>query len=175
MSKVALDLSIEQLDELLDYDPETGVFRWKVSRGCRAAGQETGCVNSAGYVVIGVNGRVYYAHRLAWALVHREWPSGLIDQRDDDRANNRIGNLRAATPAQNVQHAQLRKDSTTGFKGVSYVLETGKWRATIGGPFQHLGTFECPEEAARAYDQAASVRFGAFAKTNFGENGVYCD
>lgn len=166
------DPSIDELRLLLDYDPETGIFRWKVKRGCRRAGEITGCPNAQGHVVIGLNGEIHYAHRLAWALMRGKWPQHGIDHEDKDLANNRWRNLRAATASQSGANAWLRSDNKTGFKGVMYERRREKWRAEIrlpGGSVRFLGYFNDPEFAALAFDRAAIKERGEYARTNFGD------
>lgn len=93
-------------------------------------------------------------------------PEGVeVDHRDLDGLNNRKRNLRVATRAQNNTNQGLRKDSKSGFKGVSWD-QGGKWRARIRG-LQQIGMFDSPIEAARAYDSTARAVFGEFARTNF--------
>lgn len=86
-------LTVERLRELLDYDPETGVFRWKEPRRKCRVGEVAGSLRKDGYVKIQVDGRFYQAHRLAWLCVYGVWPSA-IDHIDGNRANNAIANLR---------------------------------------------------------------------------------
>lgn len=89
--------------------------------------------------------------------------------------DNRRSNLRVADQNQNRQNVGLRKDSTTGFKGVGLKMATSqnrlltdKWRAVIqvNGKRISLGYFPAPELAARAYDAAAIELHGEFAVTN---------
>src|SRR5260370_40019772 len=96
------ELTQERLHSLLDYDPDSGVFRWKCScdhgrRGRRSAGDVAGGWaggrNSA-YWMIGIDYRRYLAHRLAWFYVHGEWPPHQIDHIDLDKTNNTLVNLR---------------------------------------------------------------------------------
>jgi hypothetical protein len=58
-------------------------------------------------------------------------------------------------------------DRSAAYKGVS--ARGKKWRAQIcvNGRRLDLGTFSTPEEAARAYDSAARLHFGDFARCNF--------
>ena len=53
-----------------------------------------GSVHSTGYVRIGIDGRKYTSHRLAWLYVHGVWPSDQIDHINRNRSDNRIANLR---------------------------------------------------------------------------------
>lgn len=62
----------EQLNEILNYDPTSGKFTWKVSRGKVRSGQPAGSVNSQGYILIKINGKNLRAHRIAFFLVYGE-------------------------------------------------------------------------------------------------------
>lgn len=91
------------------------------------------------------------------------------DHKDRNSLDNQRHNLRFCTRAQNNQNAALRKDSTSGYKGVSFYELTRRWKATIGynNKLIHLGYYDTSEEAARVYDAKAVELFGEFAKPNF--------
>lgn len=93
------------------------------------------------------------------------------DHRNGDGLDNRRSNLRPATAMQNSQNQGVRKTNKAGLKGVSWWGPLGKWKAGIqaNGTPVHLGYFETPEAAARAYDAAARLYHGEFAKTNFSQ------
>ena len=99
-----------------------------------------------------------------------------VDHINGNTLDNRRSNLRIASVLENSQNTRIRSDNNTGYKGVGYVPASGKYRAYIGvnSKFISLGTYETPEEAARAYDEAARFYFGEFACVNFplpGEQG----
>lgn len=159
-----MNLTVEELRRLLYYDPETGEFRWKVSkRGHVKAGDLAGCLNNYGYLCIKIHGRKYLASRLAYLYMTGSWPENQIDHIDIDRSNDCWSNLRPAT--RSLNHANKRTLSNScGFKGVS---RNGKnWRATIcvNQKTIHLGTYITPEEAHSAYMKAAIKHFGEFAR-----------
>lgn len=93
----------------------------------------------------------------------------MVDHVNGEGLDNRRANLRAATRQQNSANSRLRRDNPTGFRGVAPRQGGRFWIAVIGGPStrEYLGFFDSKEEAARAYDRAALVRFGEFARLNF--------
>jgi hypothetical protein len=99
-------------------------------------------------------------------------PPGIyVDHINGDPLDNRRCNLRLATPLQNMQNTGPRKHNTSGFKGVKRQRGRDRWRATICVEKREisLGYYETREAAARAYDNAARLHFGAFARLNFPE------
>lgn len=119
-----------------------------------------------GYVTCRVFDRRIMVHRLIYKIVMGDEPEQ-VDHRDQDKTNNRIENLRAATHAENQAN---RGGWSEGFKGV---YPSGKkFRAMISleGKPTHIGTYDTEEQAAKAYDAAARVNFGEFAHTNFENN-----
>ncbi|WBK39668.1 hypothetical protein [Xanthomonas phage L522] len=132
-----MTLTFEQVDQLLAYDPATGELRWKVARGrhgnaCKA-GSVAGSVNSRGYIQVGVHGRLYQAHRLAWLLHHGAWPSQQIDHIDRDRTNNRIDNLRECSNSENQQNVGKRSDNKSGVQGGALAQERQEMGSTDKG------------------------------------------
>lgn len=117
------ELTAERLRELLNYDPETGVFTRRVATGGRygaAAGTVAG-TEKDGYVVISVHSKLHRAHRLAWFYMTGKWPEHDIDHEDTSRANNRWKNLREAPGAINAQNKRrAQRNSKTGLLGVSW-------------------------------------------------------
>lgn len=148
-------ITAARLRELLHYDPSTGAFAWRVSRGNVAKGDVAGGPSANGYTKIRVEARLYLAHRLAWLYVHGEWPPHQIDHVNGARSDNRIGNLRSATSAEN--HQNIRAAMTNNKSGLLGVFaKRGKFASCIGldGKNKFLGTFETPELANAAYLQA---------------------
>jgi len=136
-------LTQKRLKELLNYDPDTGVFTWLVGCGGVNIGSKAGSLYSYGYIVIKINRFGYRAHRLAWLYMTGEWPEDQIDHIDHDRANNRIINLREATHTINGRNTNIAKNNTSGIMGVNWHRWQRKWRAyiSINAKPIHLGTF----------------------------------
>lgn len=166
------DLSANYVRRILDYDPATGRFVWK-SRGDipahlnrRFSGTSAGSPDDKGRIQIKICKANYYASRLAWLIMTGDWPERDIDHRNRNLFDNSWNNLRQATHAQNMQNRQVRRDSTSGLKGIKQA-PSGRWRVRISTAIGRifLGTFDTKEEAAIAYKNAAAEHHGEFART----------
>lgn len=161
-----LPITAERLREVLSYDPDTGVFTWRVDRGRKTSGIQAGSLMH-GYPSIMIDGRNYFSHRLAWLYTTGDWPPGQIDHHDMDKTNNRWVNLRIATRSQNGANRRALRVNTSGFKGVCWDSMTSNWKAQISvrGKNIHLGRYYTQQEAHAAYCRAAQEYFGEFART----------
>lgn len=148
---VQKDLEHSELIKRITYDPETGLFVRKIRRIKPYAGT----VNSqSGYIDIGILGKTYKAHRLAWFYVYKVWPREDIDHINGIRTDNRLCNLRSVTRRINLQNLRKPKPKNkSGFLGVCQHKKSGKWIAQIRilGKVTKLGYFETPELAHKAY------------------------
>jgi hypothetical protein len=164
--------SQERLWQVLDYNPETGIFVWKrrtdVRGGWNAkcAGKIAGRLDSDGHRQISVDGRRHHAARLAWVMMAGIEPVGEIDHRDTIRDNNAFVNLREGSHAQNMRNRGAQANSASGIKGVWRHTYNDSWIAQIkiNGQPTYLGSFHTKEEAAAAYAKAAAEHHGEFAR-----------
>lgn len=149
----------EELAEIVEYDPETGVFQRLIYKHGHTGWVEkktTGTIDACGYVRFSILGKSYYAHRLAFLAQTGVYPAVGVDHIDGNRSNNKWANLRLATQAQNMQNRSKNRNNTTGHPGV--VIHKGKISAIIrrNGVQHWLGTFKTVEEAGAAYMLAKS-------------------
>jgi len=149
------ELNFERANELLRYDPESGKLTWRVNRGPAKACREAGCdlhVKRQTYRVIGIDGTLYLAHRVAWLLYYGEWPENEIDHIDGGGTNNCIKNLRDVTGTINSRNRRMQNNNTSGICGVTWNNAVGKWQAQVGlgGKNNMLGYFSDIDKAAIA-------------------------
>lgn len=155
----------ETIFQLLEYNPATGLFRWKIRRSnvC-ATGWFSGTTNTGGYKLIMIDGRNHRAHRLAWLLTHGVIPPDDIDHENQNRADNRLCNLREATRTVNRRNASRNRNNTSGFTGVTFHSSVNKWCAQIVVNRKNivLGYFTEIDEAVKAR-KLANERYGFHA------------
>lgn len=158
-----------ELLEILDYDPDTGIFVWKRSRynGLPKVGAEAGNYQADGYVRIQIKDDKFLAHRLAWFYMTGEWPKAVIDHIHGK--SNAFRNLREATARQNIWNTAGRKNGTSKWKGVSYdpsPYRKQHWRISFRMPHgkQIIKRFHDEREAAEEYMFLALEHHGEFAR-----------
>lgn len=153
---------IDKLRELFSYCQETGSLKWRINRRMARAGSEAGTIDREGYRQVTVNGKRLSCHRIAWAMVHGEWPAGSIDHIDGFRGSNRISNLRDVSQCVNLQNRK-RADSTNrsgaSVPGVCFKKGARKYVVTAwrAGKQVHVGLFHAisdAEAASLAYRRA---------------------
>jgi hypothetical protein len=110
--------------------------------------------------------REEFLHRLVLGLAPSD--PRQVDHADLNGLDNQRRNLRAATPSENFANRNPRKDTKTGFKGVSRHRASGKWQVKIAfnRTCYPLGLYESPQEAAEAYNVAATLVHRDFARLN---------
>ncbi len=127
-------------------------------------GTVIGTTKPKGYVVAVVDGKMYRVHHLVW-IYHKGYSVTELDHINRIRNDNRIENLRPCTHSQNLGNSGPKVGE---YKGITFCKQTSKWRAQISINYKgvHLGRFNTPQEAARAYNVAAKEHFGEFAYLN---------
>jgi hypothetical protein len=141
----------ERVKSLLKYR-EDGHLIWMVNSKVGLIGKPAGVLNKrTGYRVMSLDNKTYLVHRLIWLLHHGYLPKQ-IDHINRIKTDNRIENMRGATPSENVINTGLRKDNTSGCKGVSFCSIHNKWVSKIvrNNRVYHIGYFRSKEEAINA-------------------------
>jgi hypothetical protein len=158
-------LQPQTVARLLSYEAETGELFW-LSRDAewfshtpdpakyaktfnsRFSGKPAFTAYSNGYLHGAIFGRLYRAHRVAWAIAHGYWPD-CVDHLNGVRDDNRLENLRDVTKRDNALNQTLRLSNVSGKVGVTWFARDEKWRASgrAAGKCTNLGHFDRLEDA----------------------------
>ena len=154
-------LTQERLKEILHYCPEIGAFTWLKSMGRCRAGGFAGCKDLHGYIMVGIDKKLYAAHRLAFLYMTGSLPKDHTDHINQVRHDNRWKNIREVTQAGNNKNKSVRKDNKSGFNGVYWCKHLNKWVSQIGidGKIISLGNFMEKSDAIEAR-KAANIKYG---------------
>lgn len=157
--------NLEKAREYFSYEPESGFFTRLKCAGSAKAGTVSCAMDTEGYIRISLDRSYIKAHTLAWYFVYGERVDGL-DHINGIKSDNRICNLRIATPAENQRNKGIQKNNKTGAKGVWFYAKIDRYVASIyvNGRRNHLGQHKTLEQAKLAYEAAAIKLHGDFAR-----------
>lgn len=161
----------DYLKTILDYNPNTGIFVWKIITMNNAIGDVAGSiidtVDGYRYMRISHNNKKYKSHRLAFLYMIGSIPER-IDHKDRNSLNNKWDNLRESTATQNCQNSTIQKNNTSGYTGVHFQRKNKKWvaRIVVDGKRKALGCFLLAKDAAITHNIAAKKYFGEYPNLN---------
>lgn len=162
-----MQISQDELNQFFDYDAESGNLIWKVHTNSHMKiGEVAGWEDPKEYRQISLLGKRYKAHRLIW-IYHYGELNGILDHIDGDKHNNRIENLRLATPSQNNCNTGLIKSNKSGLKGLYWDKINEKWRVQIeiNRVRKNVGRFADLFEAACVIISLRNKLHGEFANS----------
>lgn len=154
-----------ELKERFNYNPETGIFIYKIYIARMRPGDIAGNANTNGHIQIEINYKPYLAHNLAWLYMTGEWPKGfVIDHINRNYSDNKWSNLRKATNSQNQGNRKFHKLNKSGYRGVCYIKKKNLYQAQISihNKKVWIGYFKTAELAYEAYLKVAKEHFGEF-------------
>lgn len=153
------------LHKLFYYDGAN--LRWLAPTSNRVKKYRLVGTISAGYLSTSIYNKSYQVHRIIWELHNGPIPDGfVVDHKDGNKLNNKLGNLRLCTQAENVLNCAASKNSKTKIKGVFFDKSRGKYKTQISvkGKLYFLGRFRKLEDAESAYRKAQIKLHGEFRR-----------
>jgi hypothetical protein len=160
-------LSQARLKQLLDYDPATGHFTWRVARqGHARAGMRAGTIKKEkNHRQIKIDQVIYMAGPLTVLYMTGRWPKTLVDHANGIADDDRWSNIREANHSQNGANSRQWKHKKLP-KGVTWDKNRSRYMAKIRVNYRwiNLGRFDTTEEAHAAYLIAARKYFREFAR-----------
>lgn len=155
-------LDIVNLKNQLDYDPITGVFRWKQSGRGRRPSLIAGSIKTKGSSTVRrivLDQQEYTAGQLAWAFMTGEFPEFIIDHIDQDPLNDAWSNLRRGDQCVDQRNQRKSQRNKTGLVGVKWHKTSKMYHAFIGtgGQQEYLGSAKHIFEAACLRKRAEQV------------------
>ena len=147
----------ERLKEILEYNPLSGLFTYKIARGPRSVGSIITSSNKVtGYMQVMIDGKKYQLHRLAFLYMTGKLPKDQVDHSNHIRGDNRWVNLREVNNTENSHNRAIMSNNKSGTTGVYWHKANCKWQVRISskGKLKHLGYFTSKEEAIAVRKQA---------------------
>ena len=146
-------LTQAHLKEILNYNPNSGIFKWKVFGPGKRKNLVARTINNiVGYVYITIDRQHYLASRLAFLWMEEYFPEFKVDHRNRVRVDNRWENLRHVNTQCNARNSSIRETNTSGITGVRWNKQNKNWlaRIIVAGRDVDLGSFKSKKDAAQA-------------------------
>lgn len=158
------DLTVDQVREMFNYDPETGSLTRKVKAGRSNVGDFAGSLKKDGYYEVKIKGKYYRQHRIIWLHYYGKWPDHFLDHINAIPTDNRISNLRECSDTTNQFNKGVHPLSRLGVKNVSLVK--GKYVVTFKLNYKkiHVGRYDTLEEAVEVARKYREELHGEFAR-----------
>lgn len=166
VKKVKSKLTQSMVKRLFEY--RDGNLYWKINNRPAKKGSLAGSINTSdgySYGQVSYKGTGYSIARVIFLMFHGYMPE-CVTYRDKNTLNTRIENLMEANRSQISARSTVRKDNTTGYKGVKYDPRLNLYIANIvkNGKSYYLGGFSNPKEAYKAYCKASKKLYGEFSQ-----------
>lgn len=158
MAKLDNVLTAERARFLFSYEPSTGALLWRNPTSHRVAvGDKVGVIAMNGRRYVGLDGHRLLAHRIAWLHFYGELPEDNIAPENGDYDDLRISNLVRQSFTETSLKNDMRNTNKSGYRGVMWDKEKGKWRAEITQNYKRvtLGRYDTLDEAVAAYEAAS--------------------
>lgn len=153
----------QQLQELVFY--ADGTLFWCQHRYEKRNGTPLGYSSDGKYLRTEIQGKKYYVHRLIFLYHYGYFPKN-VDHINGNSLDNRLENLREATPAQNNHNRSQDRRNKSGFKGVCWSKAVKKWHVQVGidNYQKSFGYFKDLELAGLVAEEARALYHKGFAK-----------
>ena len=151
MAAINKNMNQSYLKTIFDYNPEDGLFRWKISPNRRIpVGTIVGSKDKDGYIYTKIDGKHYKLHRLVFVYMFDRMPSIFVDHINGQVNDNRLSNLRECDTFQNRHNSKLYSSNTSEIKGVSWQKDKKRWlaRVRVNNKIVFLGYFTNKEDAS---------------------------
>jgi hypothetical protein len=155
------ELSADVINEYFEY--KDGELYWKKDKNGSRVGKIAGS-KTFRYRTIKFNGKNYLLSRIVFFMFNGYYPKN-VDHIDGDTWNNKIENLRPASPAENNRNRKIATNNKTGVKGLSFCNQLKRYKAQITKNYKqiHLGYYNDIELAELVIDMAREKYHGSFA------------
>jgi len=146
------NMTQSELLTLLEYNPETGLIKYKNPAWNQCKDWFPGLLGSHGYYMIQYKRKSYLVHRLAYLYMVGKFPVEVIDHINSNKKDNTWKNIRDASYTQNALYkTKASRNSKSGILGVTPHRDGFTAQCKVQGKKIHLGKYKTKEEAEEAY------------------------